>query len=124
MPIQNLKKVTLAVKADSRAESVPFEFIYGVGSEGLCPFEVLLADRIMGETLRLDVSGIMAEETFGHLLVPLRFALEFREVPLSFTLELEVTGVAEASNREVVQAMARSTQLSGCGGNCGCGCGE
>lgn len=122
VPVQNLKKVTLAVKTDRHVKSVPFEFIYGVGSEGLCPFEVLLADKVASDTLKIDIVGSRAEETFSHLFVPLRFALEFNEVPISFSLEVEVVRVVDTDSREVVKAIARSTHFSGCGGSCGCGC--
>lgn len=120
----NLKKVTLSIKTDRQLESVPFEFIYGVGSEGLCPFEVMLADKVEGDTLQVEIAGVRAAETFAHLFVPLRFALDLREVPVSFCLDLKVAGVAETENREVVQAIAKATHFTGCGGSCSCGCGE
>lgn len=121
--IRNLKKVTLAVYTDRQhSKSVPFEFIYGVGSEGLCPFEVLLADKVEGETLQVDIARPRAEETFGHLFVHLLSALELREVPIAFNLYIEVVRVADPDNREVVRAIARSTHFSGCGGSCDCGC--
>lgn len=122
--IRNLKKVILSVKTDRQVEEVPFEFIYGVGSEGLCPFEILLADKAEGDTLQVEISGAKATETFAHLFTPLRFALDLREVPVSFSLDLKVAEVADTNNREVVQAIAKATHYSGCGGSCGCGCGE
>ena len=40
----------------------------------------------------------------------------------SFFLETTVTGVSQADNRELVQAIAKAASQGGCGGNCDCGC--
>jgi hypothetical protein len=128
--IQHLKKVTLLLMAGSESgqynltgSPVIFEFIYGVASDGLCPFEGALHDKREGESLILTVSTSEAHEFFGHLFLPLRQALGLHIMPATIILKVEVTAVNDAENREVVQSLAKAL-ASGCcgGGSCGCGC--
>ena len=51
-----LKKITLSVEAgtapdsmDLTPKSAHFEFIYGLGTSGLTPFEIQLADKTVAE---------------------------------------------------------------------------
>lgn len=128
--IQVLKKVTLSLIAGSAGiqpekinltgPPVPFEFIYGVASDGLCPFENALHDKREGESLNVTVSTSEAHEFFGHHFVPLRQALGLHIMPATITLKVEVTAINDAENREIVQSLAKAG--SGCGGSCGCGC--
>lgn len=128
--IKVLKKVTLSLIAGSAGSEpgkgnltgspVIFEFIYGLASDGLCPFESALHDKRAGESLTLTVSTAEAHEFFGHLYSPLRQALGLQIMPQTMVLTVEVTAVSDADNREVVQSMAKVS--SGCGGSCGCGC--
>jgi hypothetical protein len=119
--IQVLKKVTLSLIVESTGSApVPIEFIYGVASDGLCPFENALHDKREGESLTLTVPTIEAHDFFGHLFLPLRQALGLQIMPQTVTLKVEVTAVNDADNREVVQSLAKAS--SGCGGSCGCGC--
>lgn len=125
-----MKKVTLSLipgsagsasgKGGLTGSPAIFEFIYGLASGGLCPFESALSDKRAGESLSLNVSNAEAEEFFGHLFFPLRQALGLQLMPQAITLKVEVKAVVEADNREVVQSLAKAT--SGCGGSCGCGC--
>ena len=120
--IQVLKKVTLSLLAESAGrDPVPFEFIYGVGSGGLCPFENALHDKRAGQVVTLTVSGHEARDFFGHLFVSLRQVLGLQVMPKTITLNVEIIDINEADNREVVQSLAKAS--SGCGGgSCGCGC--
>ncbi|MCP4338217.1 MAG: hypothetical protein GY799_04870 [Desulfobulbaceae bacterium] len=128
--IKVLKKVTLSLsaanaggesgKANLTSAPVNFEFIYGLASDGLCPFESALQDKRAGESLTLTVPTAETHEFFGHLLLPLRQALGLQIMPQTIALKVEITTVIDAGNREVVQALAKSG--SGCGGSCGCGC--
>ena len=128
--IKVMKKVTLSIitesagseprKGDSTGSPVIFEFLYGLASGRLCPFESALYDKREGESLSLDVSNAEAQEFFGHLFSPLRQALGLQIIPQTIALKISVTSVVDADSREVVQSLAQST--SGCGGSCGCGC--
>lgn len=128
--IKVLKKVTLSLRAGSTgsapgedneiAAPVIFEFIYGLASDGLCPFESALHEKRAGESLSLKISPTEAPDFFGHLFWPIRQALGLQVMPQTIALEVEVTAVIDAENREVVQSMAKAG--SGCGGSCGCGC--
>lgn len=125
--IKVLKKVTLSIIAGSEPEKtnqtsspVIFEFIYGLASEGLSPFESALYDRAVGESLSFNVSNTESQEFFGYLFSPLRQALGLQIMPQTIVLTAEITAVVDADNREVVQTMAKVG--SGCGGSCGCGC--
>jgi hypothetical protein len=128
--IKVLKKVTLSLSAASAVgesgngkltgSPVSFEFIYGLASDGLCPFESALQDKRAGESLTLTVPTAETQEFFGHLFLPLRQALDLQIMPQTLALKVEITAVIDAGNREVVQALAKSG--SGCGGSCDCGC--
>lgn len=119
-----LQQVKLALEAGTTAESVAltpqpiaYEFIFGLGAEGLVPFERALADRRVGEqiSLRLDPGGLQA--AFEHLPLP-GILLPARAAELF--LRVTVVAVEPADQREVIRQLARR---SACGGDCGCGCG-
>jgi hypothetical protein len=130
--IEPLKKVTLSLLAGSTgsqsekfnltAAPVDFQFIYGVASDGLCPFEAALHDKAIGDSLSLAVSSGEAHEFFGHLFSPLYRALGVQIIPETITLQAEITSVAAAENQEIVQSLAKALASGGCGGSCGCGC--
>jgi hypothetical protein len=128
--IEYLKKVGLAVLAGSESgkysltpSPVSFEFLYGIGGDGLTPFEAALGAKQQGDTLTLTVAADDAAQFFGHFLPPLRQSLGLHLLPATICLHLRVTAVTDAENREVVQALAKVAGHGGCGGSCGCGCG-
>jgi hypothetical protein len=125
-----MKKVGLAILAGSgpgkytfTPTPMAFEFLYGIGSDGLTPFEVTLGGKVEGDTLTLAVSADDAPQYFGHFLLPLRQGLGLHLLPAEICLNLKVTAVSDPESREVVQALARAAGHGGCGGSCGCGCG-
>ena len=127
--IQPLKKVTLSLMTGGSAgkcsrpdTAADLEFIYGVASDGLCPFESALADKCRGDTLALSIPVARAHEFFGHIFQPLCQALGLRTQPETISLNIEITAVSDADNREVVQSLAKSLAHGSCGGSCGCGC--
>jgi hypothetical protein len=125
-----LKKVTLSItsgslggesgKVSQTGSPVTFQFIYGLASDGLCPFEIALHDKGVGESLSFKVLNNEAQEFFGHLFSPLRQALGLQIMSQMIVLDVEVKAVVDADNREVVQSLAKVG--NGCGGSCGCGC--
>jgi len=127
--IQQLKKVRLAILAGSEpgkhsltATPVNFEFIYGIGAEGLEPFEVVLGDKWVGEHVVLTVTADEGPLFFGRFLGSIRQVLGLHLLPPTLFLSMTVMAVVDPDNREVVQALARSTGHGGCGGSCDCGC--
>lgn len=129
-PVQLLKKVTLALASppglgasDPGGAPHALTFIYGVASGGLCPFETALHARQAGERLTIRVEVADAPAYFGHLFHPLDRLIARRPAAAALTLEIEVVAVTDASDREVVQAVADALAHGGCGPTCGCGCG-
>jgi hypothetical protein len=127
-PVKHLKKVTLLLLAGSGPEKfdlidspVPFQFVYGVASDGLCPFESALSDKHEGDKLAISVSFSNLRLYFGYLYHNLP-ALGAKIMPETLYMEIEVASVTDADDREVVQAIGKSLAHGGCGGSCGCGC--
>ncbi|MGE5838796.1 MAG: hypothetical protein ACM34H_02605 [Deltaproteobacteria bacterium] len=114
-----LRKVSLLLEAgtgpdktDLTAAPIAFEFIYGAGSKGLCPFELRLADKKEGDILSFHVRGEELSDLFHHLLMP--------SLPVSagsFYLKVKIASVSDAAPREVIKAMA---EAGSCGDHC-CG---
>jgi len=119
--VDHLKKVSLEIQVKERV--VPFDFIFGIASEGMCPFEYELLHKTVGDRLRVAVPQTNARRTFAHLYLPVCAALSLSEIPETLHLDIAVSAVRDAEPREVVRAMAQASEADGCGGDCGCGCG-
>ena len=103
--------------ADLTPEPRPFTFIVGIGTAGMSPFEYALLDKTPGEVVELQIAGDSRCGVFEHLDPPLAGVWNTGG---RVHLQACVTEVVPAQSREIVRAMAAS---SGCGGDCGCGCG-
>lgn len=122
--IAPLKKVTLGIETgrtrdrmDLTPAPIPFEFIFGVGVEGLTPFEKALDGKTRGMAVFFQIRSRESAEMFGHLRPPID---DFVHRAPVFYLKATIDRMAAAGDREVVSAMARATA---CGeGDCGCGC--
>lgn len=123
--IDHLDKVELKLTiSPSPGQSAPevkplvTSLIFGIGVEGLTPFENLLFGKPVGHQLALSVQGCCGDSIFGHLGRPI-----FQQIPLNppFNLEVTVLSIERAEGREVVKAMA--SMAEGCDGGCNCGCG-
>lgn len=128
--VQLLKKITLSLsagigpgKSDTSGSPLSFAFIYGVASDGLCPFENALHDKGERERLVVRIKAADAHEYFGHLCHPLCQILGNQLPDDTIELDIAVTSITDADDREVVQAAARALVHGGCGTSCGCGCG-
>ena len=120
-PIAPLKKVSLLLEAgtgpdkmDLAAEPIPFEFIFGAGSQGLSPFEFELANKKEGEGFSMHVGVEELPDLFQHLFIP---SLAVPESISSFYLKVKIVKVSEADPKEVIRAMA---EAAACGDHC-CG---
>jgi len=120
-----LKKVVLLLEAgrqpgnrDLTDSPLHYKFIFGLGVEGLTPFEARLAGKQPGDILDLQVAAGDVAETFGHLCLPPAAGLSPTD---TLYLRARVDAVTPAADREVVKAMAGG---AGCGCDCGCGCSD
>ncbi len=120
-----LDKVYLQIKAvpgKGNRQSEPVDtnavLIYGVGSDGISPFEKMLHAKSVGDEFSLPVEPGVDGVIFCHLRHWLAHAIQMAP---PYTLHVTVASVAPAPAQEVVRAMAQTT---GCGGGCGCGCGD
>jgi len=121
-----MKKVALVIEAgrtrdrmDLTHTPISFEFIFGVGVQGLSPFENALDGKACGATVFFKIHSREISELFEHLLLPLD---EFIHKAPVFYLKATIDKIAPTEDREIVSAMAGA---SACGqGDCGCGCGS
>ena len=118
-----MKKITLSLEAGSSSDSMDlsgrpfsFQFIYGVGAQGICLFEKAHFEKQSGDRVLLQVEPHRIDEVFGHLKQAL---LHFLPGTRPLYLRSTVMSITTADNREVVKAIAQG----GGSGSCGCGCG-
>jgi len=108
--VEPLRKIRIWVQSgktptnmDLTPDPVPLEFVFGVGSEGLSPFEYRLAGKRPGDILTIAMDAGEAGAAFGRL----QFPLHVMPQNLSrFYMRVSVEAVSPASNKEVIQAMA------------------
>ncbi len=125
--IDHLSLVTLALSA-SGSDTTPkspvsqggMVFVFGIGTQGITSFEQRLLGKGVGDTLAFSVHRHNLIPEFEHLSQILANALPL-EPP--FDLSLRITSIREATDLEVVKALAQKGDAGGCGGDCGCGCG-
>lgn len=128
--VEPMKKITVTLLAGTSEGSygltpvpVPFDFIYGIGRLGLTPFEQLLEGKIIGDSLSLAVVSGQGYQYFGTLYGSIASNVGIVITPPVIHMNVEITAVAAADNREVVKALAESLgHGGGCGGDCDCGC--
>ncbi len=124
--IENLTKVTLGIEAGTSSDnnalmpkSFPFEFIFGLGKEGLTPFECELADKAEGDEIFLNLTHAHLPKTFEHICFP--FHQLSGQADVSF-LKARVLKVIPAENREVIKALAQMAACDHGDGGCGDSC--
>ena len=116
-----MQKITLSLETSSApdpreaAEPLPtIEFVFGLGSGGLTPFEFALAEKTVGDQVQLQLVGNQLPEFFGHIRYPAACAVGESQ---SIVLIARVLAVEPASSREVVRTLA---DVANCGDSC-CG---
>ncbi len=125
--ISNLKKVGLKIRAGDGKDGYmfssaePFVFIFGVASEGLSAFEVLLDGKGVGEKVTLTAEQSELAGVFGHLYRPLMEFLGLAVQPRRLHLDITVSDIDDAQEKEIIRAMTAALGRS-CGGGCDCGC--
>jgi hypothetical protein len=122
--VSPLHRVTLGLKARAEADaSAPdpvsrtVSFVFGIGPQGLSPFESDLAEKRVGDTFEVLVEEGRGVPYFDHLA---RTVIPSLGLAPPFRLRVRVESTAPAEGREVVRAMA---ELAECGDGCDCGCG-
>lgn len=112
-----LKRVTVAFKArDGAAARGPFSFIFGIGKNGLTPFERLLEGKPVGASVEMTLDGKTLFQWFDYLTPTLP---DLGDLTRPAALDVTVENITVAGGREVIEAMA--AMVEGCA--CGCGCG-
>lgn len=122
--VENLKKITVSViagtqpdAADLSPQPFEFDFIFGLGTEGLTPFERELADKSEGDEISLYLKPETIPNTFEHICFPIN---RLSRLPASFFLRARVVKAIPAENKDVVKGLAA---LASCGDHCcGDGC--
>jgi hypothetical protein len=126
--VKSMNKVSVAVNFIDAAlngtppEPVTLSFIYGIGRDGLSVFECSLEGGGLGDHIELTVKGSDVAESFGGLFPLVRGLVDGLIRPEVMKFDIEILGVEEVDNREVVAALASSTAGCGSGGSCDCGC--
>ncbi len=117
--IEPMKKVTLSIAAgttpvqmDLTPQPFLFEFIHGLGTEGLSPFEQMLIDKGQGDTIEMSMPIKGQRQFMGHLVFPP--VLLPADLAVLY-LHVQVDEVRTASSREVVRGLAG---IAGCGDGC------
>jgi hypothetical protein len=107
--IEFLKKVTVMMEWDGRQSQ--FDFIFGIGAEGLSPLEFDLAGKEVGHESEYNLIRGQLDRLFQHLSPPLLLS----DVPDAFTLKVRVLGIGKADQKEVIKAMAETSSCGCCG---------
>lgn len=126
--LKSMNKVSVAVTLMNGSidgappEPVSLSFIYGIGREGLSPFECCLENGRLGDHIEFTVKGQELAEYFGGLFSFVRSLVDGKIRPEVMNFDIQILGFEEVENRELVAALASSTGGCGSGGSCDCGC--
>jgi hypothetical protein len=127
--LKTMKKTVVSVRlvhgqssATGTEKPVTFSFIYGIGRDGLSPFEQRLELCSVGQCVQFEVKADAVAESFGGLFAEVRELIEGKVLPENLVFEIKIIKLEDVENREVVAALARSASGCGSGGSCGCGC--
>jgi hypothetical protein len=119
--IENLKKVTLSLEAGTSSDHMnitpgptEFEFVFGLGTFGLTPFEFALADKMCGDEILVRLRQENLQRYFEHINLPI---FRYTKDHISFYLKVRIVNVSRADGKELLKAMAH---IANCGDSC-CG---
>lgn len=120
-----MKEIQLSIQsriAKEQGEAVPppFEtnFIIGLASDGMCPFEYHLLGKKEGEQIFFQLNRAEISDTFGHINVPMEL---FPGHADDFCVTVDILAISDVSQREIVRSMAEITTHGGhCCDHCAC----
>ena len=108
--IKTLDKIHLLLEAGTGPETMnvtdgpqDFQFIFGLGTSGLTPFEFHLADNKEEEMITFEIKVKEMNEIFQHLS-PLLLKIPDKEEFLF--LKIKILEVTKADPKEVIKTMA------------------
>jgi hypothetical protein len=117
--IKPLDKIHLLVEAGNGPDLMnrtekpqDFQFIFGLGTAGLTPFEYQIADKKQGEIITIEIKIDEMNEIFQHLS-PLPVKIPDQEETLF--LKIKILEIKKAEPKEVIKAMA---EIAACGDQC------
>lgn len=120
--VKPLHTICLEVRAGSKpgardltSRPLAIEFIFGLGVQGLSPFERHLEGLPAGSETSLKLKRESIPVTFLNLS---HYFIELGEKKGPLFLTVKVVDIRPAESREVIRAMARQTE---CGDDCCCG---
>ncbi len=111
--VAHLNKVGLRIDVPGRT-AVAYDFVFGIGTEGLSPLEMELEGKRPEEEVQVEVPPEGPGALFGHLPPPPALT---QTPPGADRLRVTVEQVRRAEEREVVRAMS---EAAACGSDC-CG---
>ena len=124
--VENLKKIAISIQAGTSQDAMNLtpkypglEFIFGLGSGGMTPFEYELVDKTEGQSVLIHLRKEAFHSFFEHLNPPL---MDLFDVNDDIYLKVKVDTVRPAENREIIKAMADMAAHGESGCDCGCGC--
>ena len=123
--VENLTKVTLRLEAGSTADHMDltpaaseFEFIFGIGSGGMSPFEYQLVNKTTGEEIVIQIKKEELYSLFEHLHPPIMNLFEKQD---ALHLKIKILRIEQPENAEVIKAISETvSHHHDC--DCGCGC--
>ena len=123
--VENLKKVTLQLEAGTTADrmdltvsTLEFDFIFGIGPGGMCPFEYQLVNKAAGEEIAIQVKKEELYPLFEHLHPPIMNLFEKQD---ALHLKIKILRIENPENAEIIKALAEAaSHQHDC--DCGCGC--
>ena len=126
--VDNLKKIKVSFQAGTSHDTMnlspkypELDFIFGLGSEGMTPFEYELVEKDEGESVLIHLKKALFYGFFGHINPPLLDLFDGRN---DVYLKVKIEAATPADQREIVKAMACLAAHGGAGCDCGCGCGS
>jgi hypothetical protein len=114
-----LEPCTQNKQVPSQSDACQLEFIYGIGPEGISPFEKAIFGKHIGDVELFPIAPNHKDQIFEHLAGGLG---ESRNLFAQSYLKITIKSILKADNREVIKAMAGTA--TGCGEDCACGCGS
>jgi hypothetical protein len=116
-----LKKVILSIEAGSAADAMDItpsprkmDFIFGLGPNGLTPFETELSDKDVGYEVIFRLRDENIPHLFQHLNPPNIPAMENQT---AFFMKIRVMDISPADQKDIIKSLA---EIADCGDHC-CG---